>query len=149
MKIEDAIHQKKPFANAHQRAVVNLIYTSHEVMRGLKKVMAPYGITNQQYNVLRILRGAGEPLTTSQIRDRLLDKMADTSRLVDRLAQKNLVVKSGCPNDKRLVDITLSDEGLNLVSSMDQIVKDTNNQLLNLTAKEANQLSLLLDKARG
>ena len=106
MTIEEAIKQKKPFPNQHQRAVVNLIFTTNQIREKIKKTLKPFGITLQQYNVLRILRGAGEPITTSVIRERLLDKMADTSRMVDRLFQKGLVNRAVCPSDKRLVDVS-------------------------------------------
>jgi len=148
MRIEDAIQQTKPFASSHQRAVVNLIYTSNWLRDHMKAVLKPYGITNQQYNVLRILKGAKEPLSTSIIRERLLDKMADTSRLVDRLAQKGYVSKNQCPNDKRLVDIQLSKAGGELLKVVNKHVKSNNDVVLNLTQKEADQLSYLLDKAR-
>jgi len=149
MRIEDAIQQTKPFASSHQRAVVNLIFTSNWLRDHMKLILKPFGITNQQYNVLRILKGAKEPLTTSTIRERLLDKMADTSRLVDRLAQKGYVSKHQCPNDKRLVDIQLSKAGDDLLKVLNKHIKKNNDEMLNLTQKEADQLSFLLDKARG
>ncbi|MEL6926317.1 MAG: hypothetical protein AAFO94_19905, partial [Bacteroidota bacterium] len=85
----------------------------------------------------------------SAIRERLLDKMSDTSRLVDRLAQKKLVIKRPCPTDKRLVDVALSPEGKKILTALHNTVSSTNNELLNLSAEEADQLSRLLDKARG
>jgi len=149
MRIEEAIQQTKPFSNAHQRAIVNLMYTSNWLRHLSKNLFKPFGITNQQYNALRILKGANKPLSTSIIRERLLDKMADTSRLVDRLAQKGYVIKRQCPDDKRLVDIELSQAGVELLKALNPQVEENNNQILNLTEEEADQLSFLLDKARG
>lgn len=149
MKIEEEIRQKKPFRNAYQRAIVNMIYTTNWLTDRLRAHLKPFGITMQQYNVLRILRGADKPLSTSDIRQRLLDKMADTSRMVDRLCQKGLVERSTCKADKRLVDVTLSDEGRKLLDQIDTL-DDTMDQLLGeLTEEEAMELSDLLDKIRG
>ncbi|MCB0553278.1 MAG: MarR family transcriptional regulator, partial [Phaeodactylibacter sp.] len=107
MRIEEAIQQTKPFRNGHHKVIVNLIFTSNWVQDSIKKALKPFGVTIQQYNVLRVLKGAGKPISTSTIRERLLDKMADTSRMVDRLFQKGLVLRQECEYDKRLVDISL------------------------------------------
>lgn len=149
MKIEEAIRQKKPFRNAYQRAIVNMIYTTNWLTDHLREHLKPFGITIQQYNVLRILRGAGKPISTSDIRERLLDKMADTSRMVDRLCQKGLVLRTICPSDKRLVDVTLSKEGEKLLAKLDQLDNQMDEAITNLTEDEAGKLSELLDKLRG
>ena len=119
MTIEEAIKQTKPFPNEHRRALVNLIFTTSRIREKITKNLKPFGITMQQYNVLRILRGADEPISTSVIRDRLLDKMSDTSRMVDRLFQKGLVIREVCPTDKRLVDVSLSKKGTDLISQLE------------------------------
>jgi DNA-binding MarR family transcriptional regulator len=150
MKIEEAIKQKRPFRNAWHKATVNLLYTSNWVSDHIKEFLRPSGITMQQYNVLRVLRGAGEPISTSTIRERLLDRMSDTSRMVDRLYQKGLVNRRICPNDKRLVDVSLSENGYRLLESLDQ--NDSNFDALtcgNLTEQEAVLLNELLDKIRN
>ena len=149
MDIQTAIQQKKPFRNAHQKAMVNLIFTHNWVKDRLKQQLKPFGITMQQYNVLRILKGAEEPITTSVIRERLLDKMSDTSRIVDRLYQKELVEKHTCSNDKRLVDVALSKQGNQLLNKMENINERVDGILENLSQKEAIQLSKLLDKIRS
>lgn len=148
MKIEEAINQTKPFRNNRHRAMVNLIYTNNWMVDQIRAKIKPYGITMQQYNVLRVLRGAGEPISTSVIRERLLDKMADTSRMVHRLAQKNLVVRQECDHDKRLVDVSLSQEGFDLLSQLDGLNQEMDKICAGLTQKEANQLNDLLDKLR-
>ncbi|MBK7869920.1 MAG: MarR family transcriptional regulator [Saprospiraceae bacterium] len=149
MKIEDAIRQKRPFRNAYQRTVVNLIYTTNWLTDHIREHLKPFGITIQQYNVLRILRGAGKPISTSDIRDRLLDKMADTSRMVDRLCQKGLVIRTVCPGDKRLVDVTLSEDGEKLLAEIDKMDAQMDAVARNLSEEEAAHLSELLDKLRG
>jgi len=148
MKIEQAIQQRKPFRNTRQQAIINLLFTTNWVTDRIKALLKPYGITMQQYNVLRILRGAGAPISTSVIRERMLDKMSDTSRMVDRLHQKGLVVRSTCVDDKRLVDIQLSDRGRQLIDELDRLDERIDQVLDNLTHEEAGQLSALLDKVR-
>lgn len=128
--------------------MVNLIYTHNWMVDQLRAKIKPHGITMQQYNVLRVLRGAGEPISTSVIRERLLDKMADTSRMVHRLAQKNLVVRRECAHDKRLVDVSLSKEGYILLERLDSLNQEMDRICADLTEQEAEQLSTLLDKLR-
>ena len=149
MSIKTDIKQTKPFRNDFHEAVVNLIYTYNWVVDQIKQRIKPYGITMQQYNVLRILRGASEPITTSVIRERMLDKMSDTSRMVDRLHTKGLVVRRTCPSDKRLVDVTLTDAGKDLLSQLDQFDNQMDAILSKLNPQEIRLLSDLLDKARG
>ncbi len=149
MTIEKAIQQKTPFRNEYQRVAVNLIYTANWLTERFKAHLKPFDITLQQYNVLRILRGAGKPLSTSDIRDRMLDKMSDTSRMVDRLCQKGLVARTICPNDKRLVDVTLTPDGFAFMNQLDQLDGDLDITLHTLSREEADQLSRLLDTLRG
>ena len=107
-------------------------------------------ITAQQFNILRILRGSfPTPLSTLQIRDRMLEKMSDTSRLVDRLLIKGLVEKITSATDRRLVDILITDKGKKLLSRIDAQEAEMDAILNNLTEKEAAQLSDLLDKMRS
>jgi DNA-binding MarR family transcriptional regulator len=107
-------------------------------------------ITPQQFNILRILRGSNpKPLSTLQIRERMLDKMSDTSRIVDRLIAKGLVRKNTCKADRRLVDVAITEKGLKMLERLDRKQDDMDGILSNLTEKEANQLSDLLDKIRG
>jgi DNA-binding MarR family transcriptional regulator len=148
MKIEDAIKQKKPFKNERHRAIINLLYTTNMVRDRNKSILKEFGLTMQQYNVLRILRGAGKPISTRIIRQRLLDKMADASRLVDRITQKNLVERTSCANDKRLVDVSLSEEGEALLLKIDNKHPEMYDLLGSLTEEEAKILNNLLDKVR-
>ena len=95
------------------------------------------------------LEGAGEPITTSVIRERLLDKMSDTSRMVERLFQKELVIREVCAHDKRLVDVSLSDKGYRLIEAMNNINYELDSIFDNITEEEANILNNLLDKIRS
>ncbi len=149
MKIEEAIQQKRPFRNEWQRAVVNLIFTTNWLTDQIREQLKPFGITLQQYNVLRILKGAGKPISTSDIRERLLDKMSDASRMVDRLCQKGLAVRSTCPGDKRLVDVTLSEAGEHLLATLENYNTKMDSILQQLTEAEVQQLNELLDKIRN
>jgi len=149
MKIEKAIHQTKPFKNNYQKAIVNLLFTNNWLMERHKAFFQSYDITGKQYNVLRILKGAGKPISTSVIRTRLLDRMSDASRVVDRLYKKGLVGKDTCTTDKRLVDVFLTEQGLELLQSIDKRSDELDQMLNQLTTKEAAQLSNLLDKIRA
>jgi DNA-binding MarR family transcriptional regulator len=147
MSLEKDINQSK-FASEHQKAMVNIIFTSNWMNERLKTFFDKEDITQQQFNILRILRGAGEPISTLQIRQRMLDKMSDTSRIVDRLVLKGLVKKNACPTDKRLVDVNISVKGKKLLDKMDNSQKSMDNILKNLTSPEAKVLNKLLDKMR-
>lgn len=149
MSIEQDIRQAS-FRNNHQKAIINLIYTHNWMMERIKSLLADADITPQQFNILRILRGAHpKPLSTLQIRERMLDKMSDTSRIVDRLVGKGLVEKNICPTDKRLVDVLISDAGQQLLKSLDARTEDMDNVLGGLSEAEAQHLSDLLDQVRG
>lgn len=149
MQLEKHIHQKRKFRNEHHKSVVNLILTGNWVNEQMKKLIASTGITTQQYNILRILQGSAKPLTILQIRERMLDKMSDTSRLVDRLIQKELVVKKVNKLDKRLVDIYISAKGKRFLSSLEKIAESIDDIARNLNQKEARLLNQLLDKVKG
>lgn len=149
MGIESDIHQPT-FKNEKQKAMINLLYSYGWVIERIKNFLANEDITHQQYNILRILRGsAPQPLSTLQIRERMLDKMSDTSRIVDRLLAKELVKKCTCPTDKRLVDVTISDKGFDMLHRIDAESDHINAVMHNLSEEEAGQLSNLLDKLRS
>ena len=102
MSLENEIKQTKPFKNPYEKLGVNLLYTSSWLGSQLKEHFAAFSITPKQYNILRILLGAGKPVSTNFIRERLLDKMSDVSRIVDRLSAEGWVEKRACQTDKRL-----------------------------------------------
>lgn len=147
MSIEKDINQRT-FRNEYQKGIINLIYTYNWMNEKMKGVFDKENITGQQYNILRILRGAGKPISTLQIRERMLDKMSDTSRIVDRLVLKGLAKKNTCKDDKRLVDVSISDDGKKILATIDQYEKDMDAILGNLSDAEAKTLNKLLDKIR-
>ena len=136
MALEQEINQQK-FRNEHQKAAINIIYTYNWISERMNKIFEGEDITPQQFNILRILRGAGTPLSTLQIRQRMLDKMSDTSRIVDRLIKKGLVKKSVSKADRRLVDVTLADKGKNLLEKIDQYNEQMDAILMNLTDRKS------------
>jgi DNA-binding MarR family transcriptional regulator len=148
MSIEKDIQQSK-FRNEYHKTVVNLIFTYNWITEKTKQFFDKGDITSQQYNILRILRGAGKPLSTLQIRQRMLDKMSDTSRIVDRLVKKELVQKVVCKTDRRLVDVTITDTGLQLLDKLDSYNEQMDAMLGNLTEDDAKMLNQLLDKIRS
>jgi len=147
MSLELDINQKK-FRSEYQRGMINIIYTSNWVNEKMKTFFDEADITGQQFNILRILRGAGEPLSTLQIRQRMLDKMSDTSRIVDRLLIKKLVKKTVCKSDKRLIDVTITEKGRQLLKKIDVFEKEMDQLLGSLSVAEAKTLNQLLDKIR-
>jgi DNA-binding MarR family transcriptional regulator len=147
MSIEEDINQRK-FRNEYQKAGINIIYTFNWMNEQMRNLFEAHELTSQQFNILRILRGAGQPISTLQIRQRMLDKMSDTSRIVDRLILKGLVKKSVCKTDKRLVDVTITDKGKKLLAKLDEHQDDMDKVIGNLTDDEAKQLNFLLDKIR-
>ncbi|RYY53875.1 MAG: MarR family transcriptional regulator [Chitinophagaceae bacterium] len=148
MGIDQDIHQAK-FRNEHQKAMINLLYTYGWVTEKSKEFFAQEDITPQQFNILRILRGSHpQPLSTLQIRERMLDKMSDTSRIVDRLVTKGFVKKGTCKSDRRLVDVIITDKGRKLLERIDEREDEMDSITGNLSAKEAAILSDLLDKIR-
>ena len=147
MSLEKDISQAS-FRNDYQKAIINLIYTYNWMNEKMKKVFDKEDITAQQYNILRILRGAGKPISTLQIRERMLDKMSDTSRIVDRLVLKGFAKKNICKDDKRLVDVSISASGKKLLEKMDQYENERDAIFGNLSDAEAKALNKLLDKIR-
>ena len=148
MGIDQDIQTK--FRNEYHKVAVNIIYTFNWMTEQTREIFASADITPQQFNILRILRGSWpNPLSTLQIRERMLDKMSDTSRIVDRLIAKGFVKKGTCKTDRRLVDVIITDKGRKLLERLDLRQDDMDNIISNLNKKEAQTLSELLDKMRG
>jgi DNA-binding MarR family transcriptional regulator len=148
MGIENDINQPK-FRNEYQKATINLIFTYNWMNEKTKEIFEKEDITPQQFNILRILRGAGKPISTLQIRQRMLDKMSDTSRIVDRLLAKGVAKKIVCENDKRLVDVSITEKGKKLLDKIDKCNNEMDAIISNLTEAEAKMLNKLLDKIRS
>lgn len=148
MRIEDQIKQSA-FPNEWHKLWVNLLHTSSWLRGEVAQFLKPFGITQQQFNILRVLRGQHpQALSTQQLRERLIDRMSDTSRLVDRLQQKGLVCKEECSKDKRLVDVTITEKGLNLLCQIDDKMPDLDEVMQSLSPKEAEILNKLLNRLR-
>lgn len=125
------------------------MYTANWLNEKISRMLLKEEITQQQYNILRILRGSNHPLSTLQIRERMLDKMSDTSRIVDRLICKELVQKNACQSDKRLVDIVLTEKGLKLINKLDILDTQLDAILSGLDENEAVIANQILDKLRA
>lgn len=147
MSLEKDINQKE-FRNEYQKGIINLIYTYNWMNERMKSFFDKEDITGQQYNILRILKGAGVPISTLQIRERMLDKMSDTSRIVDRLVIKGLVKKNTCKADKRLVDVSITQKGIKLLESFNKYESEMDAIVGNLSETETKTLNKLLDKLR-
>jgi len=149
MGIEKDINQPN-FLSSRHKAMVNILYTYGWVIEQIKTFLAREDITHQQFNILRILRGSHpRPLSTLQIRERMLDKMSDTSRIVDRLVVKGFVKKNTCATDKRLVDVTITDRGQKLLKKIDAESNYVDRIMDGLSEKDAEMLSNLLDRLRS
>ncbi|MCA0397082.1 MAG: MarR family transcriptional regulator [Bacteroidetes bacterium] len=148
MSLSKDINQTK-FRSEYSKAMLNILFTNNWLTEKTRNHLDRFDLTTQQFNILRILRGAGSPLSTLQIRQRMLDKMSDTSRIVDRLVKKKLAEKVVCPSDRRLVDVTISDKGHSLLAEIDVLEPEWETLFFNLTEEEASELNRLLDKLRN
>lgn len=149
MKIKEALKQKKDFTSPVHEALVNLQFSASWLSQKTNDMVTPYGLSMQQFNVLRILRGNyPEAVTVKYIIERMIDKNSNASRLVDKLLAKELVERHQCPNDRRRVDVSISEKGLALLKKMDTSLKDMYKKIP-LSEKEATELSILLDKLRS
>ncbi len=148
MSIETDIKQSN-FKSPHMKAVVNILYTNSWLQTVQMEIFKPFDLTIQQYNVLRILRGQyPNPITVIAIIERMMDKMSNASRLVDKLLLKGLAVRTECPNDRRAVDVKITQKGLDLLEELDILQDNWEKNLKGLSEEEALLLSDLLDKIR-
>lgn len=149
MSLEDDILQQK-FASEHHKAAINILYTGSWVYSNNAARLKKHGITPEQYNVLRILRGSHpNKLMLADITNRMLDKSSNATRLVEKLRQKGCVKRDVCENNRRQVDISITDKGLALVKTIDAEEKEWVESLKNISKAEAVELNRLLDKLRG
>lgn len=148
MSLENDIQQKS-FRSEHQKALLNIIYTHNYLNNIVNEFFKDYSITRQQYNVMRIIKGQSPKAASIQlIRERMLDKMSDASRIVERLRIKNLVKREASPEDKRTVQITITEDGIKLLETIETRIEEVESSLRKLTVEEAAQLNTLLDKIR-
>lgn len=150
MKIEEAIKQKK-FESEFQKAHINIMYTANWLGRSLGPVLDDLDLTWQQFNILRILRGMHpEPATVKLLTERMIDKMSNASRLVEKLKKKGMVERQSCEFDRRQVDIVLTDKGRVILEEASAQLKILTEQTFSsLSTEEAKGLNNLLDRLRG
>lgn len=148
MRLEEEIQQPK-FKNNRQKAVINLVYSSGYLINFLNDKAKVFDITRQQYNVLRILKGQlPKSASINLIKERMLDKMSDASRIVERLRVKHLVDRTVSTSDKRAVDITITPKGLKLLEDMEPAINSVDDLFRNFTDQELETFNSLLDKMR-
>lgn len=147
MKIDDAIQTR--FESASMRAVVNVRYTANFLASLSNNFMSKYDLTMPQFNILRILRGAGDVMAVNTIKERMVEKSPNTTRLMDKLIDKGFISRERCENDRRVVYVKITNKGLELLAKLDAAMKKTDLFPKTLTDEEAQQLSDLLDKLRG
>lgn len=149
MKLEDAIKQTA-FKTEEERLVINLVYTSGWLSAEQNRFFKRFGISSQQYNVLRILRGQyPNPASVGLIQERMLDKMSNASRLIEKLKQKKLIKRSECSKDRRQVDVLVTQEGLSLLEEIDGLNDEMHSICNTLDVNEKKTLNNLLDKLRN
>ena len=137
------------FRNNRHKSLANIVYTCNWIIEKVKAVLEKEDLTPQQYNILRILSQSIDPISTLQIREMMLDKMSDTSRIVERLQKKDLVNKLTNKYDKRLVDVSLTSKGMILMNRLEKNADQIDSIIDNLTNEDITQLNTLLDKIRN
>ncbi len=149
MKLEDEIVQQI-FESDYHKLSINILYTSNWLLNLHTEKLKPYNLTVQQFNILRILRGQHPNIVNLKlIKERMLDKMSDVSRLVERLREKGFVDRKTCPSDRRHIDVCITNAGLQLLKKLDSDLKDINSIFSSLSNDEIKTLNDLLDKLRG
>jgi len=149
MKIEDVIKSK--VISLELKTVLNLLYTANLVQDKTSEALKPYDLSSEQFNVLRILRGQkGVPASLSCVQERMICKMSNTTRLVDKLIAKDMVQRSVCEKNRRKVDIVITEKGMNVLKELDGPLQELNDSFIeNLSTEEAEMLNVLLDKIRN
>lgn len=141
--------KQRTFTSETGKSVINVIFTGNWMMQQMHELLKPFGLTPQQYNVLRILRGQqNNPMTVLAITERMLDKMSNASRLVDKLLDKKLVLRRECPQDRRAVDVIILPAGLTLLTEIDHVQKQWEITFRGFGEDKMNQLNILLDEFR-
>ncbi|WP_395767962.1 MarR family winged helix-turn-helix transcriptional regulator [Aquirufa sp.] len=142
--------KQRTFISETSKSVVNIIFTGNWMMQKMHELLKPFGLTPQQYNVLRILRGQqNNPMTVLAITERMLDKTSNASRLVDKLLEKKFVLRKECPHDRRAVDIIILPAGLTILGEIDQVQKAWEMNFQSINPDKMSQLNDLLDEFRS
>jgi len=149
MSIEQDIKQQK-FGNEYEKVAVNILFTGSWLHQMNSSRLKQFGITPEQFNVLRILRGSHpQKMMLADITCRMIDRSSNATRLVEKLRQKGLVKREICENNRRQVDISITDKGLTILKKIDLAEADWIGQLRNISKAEAIELNRILDKLRG
>jgi DNA-binding MarR family transcriptional regulator len=149
VKIEEEIKQKH-FHTAREKALINLIFTHNWLQNNFRSLFKAKDITIQQYNVLRILRGKHPDFVNpNYVKEVMLDKNPDLTRLCDRLVSSGLITRCVDPENKRKVNLRITDQGLKLLQEFDPLMEKLNQTMVHLSEEESSHLSDLLDKLRG
>lgn len=150
MTIEDAIKSTVKMDNP-KRVILNIMYTQNVLQDKFNEVLKPYDLSGEQYNVLRILRGQkGNPANMCVIQDRMLAKTSNTTRLVDKLLLKDFVTRNVCPNNRRKIEVSITEKGLGVLTELDpKVIEHENVFSENLTSEELELLNDLLEKFRN
>ncbi len=150
MEIEQEIKQTVKFKSEYHKMAVNILYTASWIDAFNTSQLKPFGLTPQQFNILRILRGQfPKPATINLLIDRMIDKSSNASRLVDRLLQKGFVTRCTNETDKRSVNVMITDQGLSTLKQIDELPGFFDARISGLSESEARELNRLLDKVRG
>lgn len=150
MKIEELL-KTKDIMSPSKKLALNLIVTANHISDKIQEAIKPFGISSQQFNVLRILRGQkGKPANLSTIQERMVSKMSNTTRLVDKLVEKNLCERIICPSNRRKVEIRITENGLNLLEQIDPIIEKVENDFASkIHEKELVSLNTKLNELRS
>ena len=150
MSLESEIKQTRPFQSESEKCIVNIIYTNNLITIFQNKIVRDFDISIEQYNVLRILKGRnGTPITINGIIDRMLDKMSNASRLVDKLYYKGLVERKQKENNRRACDVTITPAGEEVLKAVSRSMAERAEGDFGMDTAELQQLNDLLDKFRG
>ncbi len=147
--LQHELKKKRPFESAEQEALLNILRTGDQFQNRVGRLFREHGLTPSQYNVLRILRGEGQPLPCLEIADRMIQVVPAITGLVDRLEKEEFVRRQRCTEDRRVIYIEITDKGLAVLKQLDEPVMDLHKQLIgHLTRGELKELNRLLEKAR-
>ena len=147
--LQHELKKKRPFESAEQEALLNILRSGDQFQNRVGKLFREYGLTSSQYNVLRILRGEGQPLPCLEIADRMIQVVPAITGLVDRLEKEEFVRRQRCTEDRRVIYIEITDKGLAVLKQLDEPVMELHKQLIgHLTRGELKKLNRLLEKAR-
>jgi DNA-binding MarR family transcriptional regulator len=150
MRIEEIIKTSFPMAE-EKKALLNVMFTQNVIAEKFSELLKPFDLSAEQFNVLRILRGQkGNPVNMCTIQERMIAKTSNTTRLVDKLLLKGLVLREICPENRRKMEITITSKGMELLQQLDPLVEGHEKKFgNNLTENELAQLNILLEKFRN